>query len=340
MERPRLVAERARRSNLPVLIEGERGVGKEFLARRIHEAGPRRNRPFVKLACSDIRETAIGAALFGESPHGEGGKLREARGGTLYVDEIGALPVDVQGRLAQALAQEDDARSASDAPRRSALRLIAATSQHLIDLVAAAAFREDLFYRLNILPIRLPPLRERASDVADLALTFLLRHESEASGAEVTGISPAALGMLSAHPWPGNLRELESAVSRAVALCDGGELTPEHFPQIRAAQTSQSPGEAVPAFVADERQAGVEEPAASSALPDRSPSVRYGSARLLDERGQLRRFDRLEEEAIRFAVGHCSGRMSEVARRLGIGRSTLYRKLRDYGIAAPEAGAR
>jgi DNA-binding NtrC family response regulator len=337
MERARLVAERAARSSLPVLIEGEKGVGKEFLARRIHAAGPRRHRPFVKLACADLRDTATAAALFGQGHEGEGGKLLEARRGTLYLDEIGALCPAVQARLAETLSEGDGLGRSPGWESRPDFRLMASASRQLLNMVEAGGFREDLFYRLNILPIRLPPLRERTADIADLALTFLLRHESEARDEEVTGISVAALEMLRAYSWPGNLRELEHAVSRAIALCDGGDLTPDHFPQISGAQPPQPTGESAAALVADQRQAGPEAPIPPAPYPDRNRAVRYGSARLVDERGELRRFDRLEEEVIRFAIGHCGGRMSEVARRLGIGRSTLYRKLRDYGIAVAEA---
>ena len=334
MERARAVAERAARSHLPVLIEGETGVGKEFLARRIHAAGPRRHRPFVKFSCADMRQPAIAAALFGE--RGEGGKLLEARCGTLYLEEIAALPHDVQARLAEILAARERAHRSPGSERRPDFRLIASTNRELLEPVQAGDFREDLFYRLNILPIRLPPLRERTGDIADLALTFLLRHEGKARGEEVTGISAAALEMLRAYPWPENLRELEDAISHAITLSGGGDLTPAHFPRIFAPNLPAPTIESAAILVADQRQAGAEEPAPAVPRPDRNPAIRYGTARMLDERGELRRFDGLEEEVIRFAIGHCGGRMSEVARRLGIGRSTLYRKLRDYGIATCE----
>ncbi len=326
MERVHRLAERAARSATPVLIEGERGVGKELLARAIHASSVRRSKPFVTVNC--------GAALDDDLE-----RLLAANGGTLFLEEIGALSQATQRRLAEHLAAcEHDGSGA----RAGDVRLIAATSRRLIETVSEGGFLQELFHRLNVLPIWLPPLRDRRADIPDLARGFVARLAMEAGRPFVTGISEAAMALLVADDWPGNVRELEHAIFRAVMLCEGGELTPDELPSIAARAGSAHPGRtqrfAVQPVVtvAVEKQVVGEYPTAPAPFADSRPSTRYGVTRLLDDRGELRPFEVLEEEVIRFAIDHYRGRMSEVARRLGIGRSTLYRKVKDYGIAVGE----
>ncbi len=322
MERVSQLAGRAARSQIPILIEGERGVGKELLARAIHGSSPRKNRPFVTVRCDGIGAADIEATLFGIDDRG--GKVAEAAGGTLFLDEIGALSPDVQARFACFLTDEDNA------PRRSSrgeIRLIAATGSRLVDSVGPNGFREDLFNRLNVFPIWLPPLRERRADIPVLARGFMARLAAEAGRPGVSGLSQPAMDLLAAHDWPGNIRELEHAIFRAVMLSDGGELTPRDFPAIPGATADFSRR-----GVADQGQCSREPEEAPTARADSASPARYGVARLLDERGEMRAFGVLEEEVIRFAISHYGGCLSEVARRLGIGRSTLYRKMKDYGI--------
>ncbi len=326
MERVSQLALRAARSSIPVLIEGERGVGKELLAHAIHGSSPRKHRPFVTVRCGGIESADAEAVLFGDR-----GKLVEAAGGTLFLDEIGALPAIAQERVAQFLA-DADTRHAS----RGEIRLIAATGCRLIDHVGRNGFREDLYHRLNVFPIWLPPLRERRADIPVLARGFLARLAAEAGRTNVCGLTAPAVELLAAHGWPGNVRELEHAVFRAIMLSDGGELTPSDFPSIPGGGTQhQVPQDGVVerADVADREQSRREPVLMPSPRADKVAPARYGVARLLDERGEMRSFGVLEEEMIRFAIGHYGGRLSEVARRLGIGRSTLYRKMKDYGIA-------
>ena len=333
MERVHQLAERAARSSIPVLIEGERGVGKALLARAIHSSSARRGRPFVTVRCGDISAASIELVLFGERAEAfaPGGKLAEANGGTLVLDEIGTLPRETQERLARVLSA-NEADTPSSRSTRMDIRLIAATSRRLVDFVAEGGFRDDLFHRLNVFPIWLPPLRQRRADMPDLARSFLARLAAEAGQSGVAGISSAAMELLIAYDWPGNIAELERAIFRSVMLSAGGELSPVEFPSIT--------GEVRPAAptgrfgVAVQEQVGSEQTPASPPRPDRPAPARYGVARLLDERGEMRPFGVLEEEVIRFAIDHYRGRMSEVARRLGIGRSTLYRKIKDYGIAS------
>lgn len=347
MERVRQLAERAIRSSLPVLIEGERGVGKEILARAIHGSSARRNRPFVTVSSAD--EATFDPTMLFRDGAGRNGRLEDAVGGTLFIEEIGTLPSHAQKRLAELLADQ----SAASLQRRD-IRLIASTSRRLIDLVSEEGFREDLFYRLNVLPIWVPPLRERNADISDLARKFLARLAAEAGRSGVTGISVAAMERLVAHDWPGNIRELEHAIFRAIMLSDGGELLPDDFPTISGALPAPKGSGAEPRGRTGTVSAAAANPKGCVALPrqtnpdlrpftgsfaDRRMPPRYGVARLLDQNGELRPFEVLEEEVIRFAIGHYEGRMSEVARRLGIGRSTLYRKIKDYGIVSEGAAA-
>jgi len=336
MERVSQLASRAARSAIPVLIEGERGVGKELLARAIHGSSPRKNRPFVAVRCDATDAAAAETVLFGVSADAVGGKVAEAAGGTLFLDEIGSLPPAAQQRLACFLAETDAGRKLP----RGDIRLIAATDSRLIDHMAGG-FHQDLFHRLNVFPIWLPPLRERRADIPTLARGFLARLAAEA-GRAVRGFSASAMVLLMAHDWPGNVRELEHAIFRAVMLCEADELSPRNFPSVPGAATESQVTE-IRAFsgVAVQEQFGAEQVLLTASRTDSQGRARYGVARLLDERGEMRSIGVLEEEAIRFAIDHYEGRLSEVARRLGIGRSTLYRKMKDYGIApGPSADIR
>ncbi len=356
MERILDLGERAARSSIPVLIEGEAGVGKETLARAIQGSSNRRTRPFVLVNCGGVSEAHLEAMLFGEDtgasagmPERRLGKFRAAQGGTLFLDEVAALGPEAQARLLRLL---QDGEIDAAGPLKVDVRLIAATSRRLLDLVSRGAFREDLFYRLNILPVRLPPLRDRREDIPALAEDFLARFAAEEGKRGITGFAPDTMDALVAYEWPGNIRQLQNAVFRAVLLSEGGMLRPGDFPQAAehrgrsghdgvAPPTPASVG-ASSASVAERRQPGALSHRGlwpAQAQTDAGTAQRYGLARLLDERGEIRRFDALEEEVIRFALGHYRGRMSEVARRLGIGRSTLYRKLKDYGIETETVGA-
>jgi DNA-binding NtrC family response regulator len=338
MARTIRLAERAAKSNIPVLIEGESGVGKELLARAIQGASDRRGKPFVTVNCGALPENLIESILFG---HEKGaftgasekhiGKFAEANGGTLFLDEIGELPLDAQVKLLRALQEGEIDPVGSRRPVKVDIRLISATNQDLIELVKRGRFREDLFYRLNVFPVTIPPLRARAADVPDLARRFLARFCAE-EGKRVRGIAADAAALLSAYDWPGNVRQLENAMFRAVVLADGDELTVAEFPQI-AAQ--------VDGF-------DVRIPPAPPPLGEASPMLSGESAhfeprdphmmRLIDDTGEVRKIDDIEAEAIRFALAHYRGQMSQIARKLGIGRSTLYRKLKELGVDADLLG--
>ena len=344
-ERVLRLAERSARSSNPVLIEGERGVGKELLARAVHGSSGRRGRGFVMLNGETAGQAELEAALFGPEAVDAKGRSRhsDASGGSLYIDEIGALPLAAQARLVAFLEMRDRDAHSGERTQRNDICVIAAASHPLIDLVSAGRFREDLFYRLSVTRIGLPPLRERRGEIPHLARRILARLGAEEMRSGIFGISAAATDLLSACDWPGNFRELENAILRAMMLCGGSELSPVDFPHLGAPsdnsglRQSRHPVPAAHFVAANQEQAVSERPLLAGPRADTRIAARYGVARLLDERGDMRPFEVLEEEVIRFAIDHYRGRMSEVARRLGIGRSTLYRKIRDYGIAPEEA---
>jgi DNA-binding NtrC family response regulator len=330
MERVVRLGERAAKSTIPVLLEGESGVGKEVVARAIQGASDRRGRPFVTVNCGALPENLVESILFG---HEKGaftganekhiGKFVEAHSGTLFLDEIGELPLEIQVKLLRALQQGEIDPVGGRRPVKVDIRLISATNQNLIELVKRGLFREDLYYRLNVFPISVPPLRLRRDDIPDLARRFAARFGAE-EGKRIRGFSAEAMALLKSYEWPGNVRQLENAVFRAVVLADADELTITEFPQIAAH---------VDGF-------DLRIPAIPVVLPQPKPDrelvrveVRDPNVlSLLSEGGDIRRLDHLEAETIRFALAHYRGQMSAVARKLGIGRSTLYRKMKEYGF--------
>jgi DNA-binding NtrC family response regulator len=248
MERVIRLGERSAKSNIPVLLEGESGVGKELIARAIQGASDRRGRPFVTVNCGALPENLIESILFGHekgaftgATEKHAGKFVEANGGTLFLDEIGELPLEAQVKLLRALQEGEVDPIGGKRPVKVDIRLISATNQNLIELVKRGVFREDLYYRLNVFPITVPPLRQRREDISDLARRFAARFAAE-EGKRIRGLSAEALALLSTYNWPGNVRQLENAVFRAVVLADHDELTVAEFPQIpvRSAKSSGS----------------------------------------------------------------------------------------------------
>ncbi|WP_054310813.1 sigma-54 dependent transcriptional regulator [Mesorhizobium sp. 1M-11] len=351
MERVIRLGQKAAASSIPILIEGESGVGKEMVARAIQGSSDRRTKPFVTVNCGAIPDNLVESILFG---HEKGsftgatekhtGKFVEAHTGTLFLDEIGDLPLDVQVKLLRAVQEGEVDPVGARSTVKVDIRLISATHRDLLQQVKDSRFREDLFYRLNVFPILVPPLRHRKEDVP-----FLVRHfmdkVSPVGPRRRLSISDAALAMLQAYDWPGNIRQLENAIYRASVLAEGEVLTPEEFPQIRAQVEGTVVLEApsvvleLPGEVAIEPERSPERPIAAEVASNRLPRIepRFGTLTALDERGNVRSLAEVELEMIRLAIDHYNGQMSEVARRLGIGRSTLYRKLKEYGID-PETG--
>jgi DNA-binding NtrC family response regulator len=337
-------AKKAAGSSIPVLIEGESGVGKELFARAIHGTSDRSTKPFVAVNCGAIPDSLVESILFG---HEKGsftgaterhtGKFVDASGGTLFLDEVSELPLAAQVKLLRALQEGAVEAVGSHKPVKVDVRIISATNRRLLDRVKAGQFREDLFYRLHVLPLTIPPLRMRRDDIPNLLRHFLARFCAEENRL-IKGISGEAMAGLSQLDWPGNIRQLENAVYRAVVMSEDTHLGPSDFPSIGLQSatdvrrdTDAEAGEPlimepVPQRTAPDVVSGSEIPLAP--IPD------VGSLPLFTQDGEMRPLEELEADIIRFAISHYRGQMSEVARRLKIGRSTLYRKLDD--IAAKE----
>ena len=302
MQRVYKLIEKVAQHNYPVLILGESGTGKELVARSIHFSGPRRARPFVPVDCSALAPTLIESELFGHvkgaftgAQHSKQGLLEAAGDGTLFLDEIGDLPVDLQAKLLRAL-QEREIRPLGGTDRVAIrARVMAATNRDLDTLVRAGTFRQDLFFRLNVVQIKLPPLRERKSDIPVLVSAFLEKFSD--AKAPVRSISEDAMRRLMAYDWPGNVRELENAVERAVALGSGPIL-----------------------HVGD--------------LPS---NLQYAQTERYAEQNELVPLEELERRAIFHALRETSGDKLAAARLLGIGKTTLYRKLKQYEAVPPQA---
>ena len=353
MERVIRLGQKAAASNIPILIEGESGVGKELVARAIQGSGERRNKPFVPVNCGAIPQNLVESILFGHergaftgATEKHAGKFVEAHGGTLFLDEIGDLPPEVQVKLLRAVQEGEVDPVGARATVKVDIRLISATHRDLLQQVREGGFREDLYYRLHVFPIFVPPLRDRREDIELLVTHFMARFAKTQPSLKARTIAGSALAMLRAYDWPGNIRQLENAVFRAMVLCDGEMLNVEDFPQIRAqledipelrdtaADTDAPSGGAEPAAGAS---TVTREADPASGIAEGRPQVRFGALSALDQKGNVRTLADVELEMIRFAIEHYNGQMSEVARRLGIGRSTLYRKLKEYGID-PETG--
>lgn len=324
---------RGAQSNIPVLIEGESGVGKEMIARAIQGESDRSGKSFIAVNCGAIPENLVESILFG---HEKGsftgatakhmGKFLEADGGTLFLDEVAELPLDIQVKLLRAIQEGEIDAVGSRKPTKVNIRLISATNRNMIEMVKAGQFREDLYYRLNVFPVLVPPLRERKDDIEALVNHFVTRLSAE-EGRKVRGIAPDALAMLKLYVWPGNVRQLENTIFRAIILCEGDMLEIQDFPQIASlvdgyeVKIPPAPAVAVaPQLAAQPRSASQVSDGSAIGIP------------AVTEGGHIRTLEEVEADMIRMALSRYRGQMSEVARKLGIGRSTLYRKMRDLGL--------
>jgi DNA-binding NtrC family response regulator len=305
------VAAKAARARIPVLIEGESGVGKEVVADAVHASSPREKKPFVVINCGAIPANLIESELFG---HEKGaftgaftrhvGKFQEADGGTLFLDEIGEMPLDAQVKLLRVIESGEVHPIGARGFREVDVRIVTATNKKLLDEVEAGRFREDLYYRLAVVQVSIPPLRDRRGDIPALA-RHLLSRIARQPGIRGLGITDDALAVLASYDWPGNVRQLQNALFRAAVLCEGDALTSADFPEIASKACSMMV----------------------------SSTASEAGITLYDPEGHLRPLESIEADVIRLAIGHYRGRMTEVARRLGIGRSTLYRKLAELGIS-------
>jgi DNA-binding NtrC family response regulator len=322
---------RGAQSNIPILIEGESGVGKEMIARAIQGESERAGQAFITVNCGAIPENLVESILFG---HEKGsftgasnkhlGKFQEADGGTLFLDEVAELPLDMQVKLLRAIQEGEIDPVGSRKPVKVNVRLISATNRNMIDMVKAGQFREDLYYRLNVFPVMVPPLRDRKEDVEALVNHFVIRISAE-EGRKVRGIAPEALQMLKGYTWPGNVRQLENTVFRAIVLCETDELRIEDFPQIAALVEGYS-------VLTPPAPTLQPKPAALAATKGQVTDGTALGIPVVTDGGHIRTLEEVEADMIRLALHRYRGQMSEVARKLGIGRSTLYRKMRDLGL--------
>jgi PAS domain S-box-containing protein len=295
--------ERAAQSDAPVIIFGESGTGKELAAAAIHELGPRKDGPFVQINCAALNESLLESEIFG---HVKGaftgayrhrkGRFEEAQGGDVFLDEIGDVPLSIQVKLLRVLETRSFERVGDNRPLPLDARLITATNQDLRALAEEKRFREDFFYRINVIPIHLPPLRDRREDIPLLAEHFVRRLQ-ETGREPVGGLAPQSLELLTAYSWPGNVRELKSAVEYAAVVCREGTILPEHLPpQIASACAAPQDPETAADF-----------PAPNAAIP------------------------RQKAELIQ-ALRQSGGNKSAAARQLGVSRITVLNRMRKYGI--------
>lgn len=292
-------------SEATVLITGESGTGKELIARSIHFNSHRKDHPLVIVNCAALAETLLESELFG---HEKGaftgadrrreGRFMQANKGTIFLDEIGETSATMQAKLLRVIQEREIQRVGSEEPMNVDVRILAATNRDLKKDVEAGRFREDLYYRLNVVTLEVPPLRDRLDDIPLLAQYFLERY-SRKNRKQVKGFSPFAMDMLLKYQWPGNVRELENAVERAVILLPGDYITEKEFPLSITQSYSAESDRNIPQF---------------SAL-------------------ETRPLEEIEKEAILAALEAAGGNKSEAARRLGINRKTLHKKLKLYGVS-------
>jgi len=298
----------------PVLILGESGTGKELVARAVHFNGPNAARPFVPVDCGSLVPSLIESELFGHvrgaftgADRAKEGLLATAEGGTVFLDEIGELPLDLQAKLLRALQEKEVRPVGATQARPISARVLAATNRDLAAMVEQGRFRKDLFFRLNVVNLRIPPLRERRGDISLLAMYFVGRMQREKSVTYT--LSDETLRVLTEYDWPGNVRELENAIERACALSSGpvlhmGDL-PTQLQDFRMHREAESAGEAAPSVV--RAFASGEGPIVSIA--------------------------EMEKQAILGTISQLNGDKLKAAKLLGIGKTTLYRKLKEYGIS-------
>ncbi|HOW58820.1 MAG TPA: sigma-54 dependent transcriptional regulator [Candidatus Omnitrophota bacterium] len=287
-------------SNASVLIEGESGTGKELIARRIHELSPRRQHPFIAVHCAALTETLLSSELFG---HEKGaftgatdrkkGRFERAHMGSLFLDEIGEISKDTQVKLLRVLQEGEFETVGGTKTIKVDVRLIAATNKTLLDEVHEQKFREDLYYRINVIYLKVPPLRERKEDIPPLVEAFIRQYASS-NAKKIEGIEKHALEILTQYDWPGNIRELKNIIERMIVLSSGVKLTPEQIPE-------------------DIRQ---------GKLLSRTNDVSQGVIKITD----------LEKDLIKKALQETKGNKSLAAEKLGISRRTLYRKIEEYNL--------
>ena len=319
MEQLRQLIRKVARTQATVLIQGESGTGKELVARAIYRESPRSNAPFIKVNCAAIPENLIESEFFGHEKGAFTGALNKregrfelAHGGTILLDEVSEISPQVQAKLLRVLQERELERVGGNRTIKVDVRVLATTNRHLEQSVERKEFREDLYFRLNVVPILVPPLRERPVDVPYLAEQFLQRFARK-HGVRVAGFSGACLQTLQSHRWPGNVRELQNVIERGVILCgDGEELQPGHLGLAQFTAAPWAPAAPVPA---------------GGSAPDQ-----IASAQAPNEAPADLSLAELEKRHILRLLECCEGNRTHAARKLGISIRTLRNKLHEYGV--------
>ncbi len=311
------------RSRASVLLLGETGTGKELIAHAIHSLSLRRNRPFVRVNCGALSESLLESELFGHvrgaftgAIDNRTGRFEAAHTGTIFLDEINSTTPHLQVKLLRALQEREFERVGDTTTIRVDTRVIAASNRDLLEEAAAGRFREDLYYRLNVVPLYLPPLRERREDIPELVAHFLDLY-NEQNDRYVVHIDPRALAALQQYDWPGNVRELQNYVERAVVMATGDELTVELLPPI---VSKGRPGRRLGAAIDFD---GLAEQLVQMGLGTAGEEAADVHSRIVD---------RVEKEVISQVLDECEGVQIKAASRLGINRNTLHKKLKQYGL--------
>jgi len=326
MEAVYRVTRRVARTNASVLLLGETGTGKELIANAIHKLSARSSGPFVKVNCGALSESLLESELFGHvrgaftgAVNNRTGRFEAAHTGTIFLDEINSTTLHLQVKLLRVLQEREFERVGDTTTIRVDTRVIAASNRNLADEVASQRFREDLYWRLNVVPIMIPPLRKRREDIRALVAHFLSWY-SEANDKYVVHIQHQAMDALQAYDWPGNVRELQNYVERAVVMAEGDELTVELLPETvlhpqprRATRDGQID---FPMMVRDVVQVG---------LATAGPKAENVHERIVNH---------VEKEVIAQVLEACGGTQTKAATRLGINRNTLHKKLKDYNLDA------
>jgi PAS domain S-box-containing protein len=289
--------ENVSQSAAPVMIQGESGTGKELVARAIHEAGSRRDKPFIKVNCAALNENLLESELFGHvkgaftgADRDRTGRFEASHGGTIFLDEIGDIPMATQVKLLRVLEDKKIERVGDHNPIPIDVRIITATNKNLDDLVRQEKFREDLYFRINVFPLYCPPLARRREDIPAIIQHFI-RQSTKNNGKRILGVTPEAMEILTAYSWPGNIRELRNAIDYAFVLCPGGGIGVEHLPQkIIAAEKPQTTSDADP-------------------LPHREKLVH--------------------------ALKQAGWNQTETAKQLGVSRVTVWKRMQQFGIKRP-----
>lgn len=320
MERVYSLIEKVAPTNANILIQGPSGSGKELTARAIHDLSRRSNGPFIAVECSSLPSSLLETELFGSikgaytDARDRAGCFEAANGGTLFLDEIGEIDANVQVKLLRVLETRSFQRVGSSETLHSDFRLVTATNKNLAELVVAGKFREDLFYRLNVIDIELPSLKERPGDIALLAKRFVKEFSSQ-NGNSVTGITDAAIAALEKYPWPGNVRQLRNAIEKMTILSSGGELDLADIPEeIRSPRLPSIASTPLSSLAAPKPAAA---PAASQSGAEAQPPHTLAES---------------EKSIVIAALREAAGNVTKAAKLLGISRRTLHRRINDWGL--------